>query len=107
MSVGYLYILECSDRTFYTGSTKDIEMRMQQHQAGEGSIYTKKRLPVKLLYVEEFPRIDEAFYREKQVQGWNRKKKVALMEGKVKDLPGLSTAYYKKEVSTSSTSGSG
>lgn len=90
MSVGYLYILKCADGTYYTGSTKDIELRLQQHQAGEGSAYTKKRLPVQLIYLEEFPRIDEAFYREKQVQGWSRKKKEALTEGRLQDLPKLS-----------------
>lgn len=90
MSVGYLYILKCADGTYYTGSTKDIELRLQQHQAGEGSSYTKRRLPVKLIYVEEFPRVDEAFYREKQVQGWSRKKKDALIGGKLHELPSLS-----------------
>ncbi|MBC8375314.1 MAG: GIY-YIG nuclease family protein [FCB group bacterium] len=90
MSVGYLYILECSDGSYYTGSTKDIELRLQQHQAGEGSSYTKSRLPVKLIYLEEFPRIDEAFYREKQVQGWSRKKKGALIDGHLNELPELS-----------------
>ncbi len=97
MSIGYLYILECSDGTYYTGSTKDIEVRLQQHQVGEGSKYTKRRLPVKLLYVEEFPRIDEAFYREKQVQGWSRKKKETLMQGNVEHLPEMSIAYRDME----------
>jgi len=53
-------------------------------------VYTRRRLPVKLIYVEEFLGIDEAFYREKQVQGWSRKKKEALMEGRREDLPRLS-----------------
>ena len=74
-----MYILECCDGSYYTGSTKDLDLRLAQHQAGEGANHTKKRLPVKLLYYEEFNRIDEAFYREKQVQGWSRKKKEALM----------------------------
>ena len=74
-----MYILECCDGSYYTGSTKDLDLRIAQHQAGEGANHTKKRLPVKLLYFEEFNRIDEAFYREKQVQGWSRKKKEALM----------------------------
>jgi len=90
MVEGYLYILECSDGTYYTGSTIDIERRLQEHQAGEGSIYTKRRRPVKLIYLEEFDGIDEAFYREKQVQGWSRKKKEAMMAGNLKELPALS-----------------
>jgi len=90
---GYLYILECADGSYYTGSTNDLNLRLQQHQAGEGSIYTKKRLPVKLIYIEEFQRIDEAFYREKQLQGWSRKKKQTLMAGRSDLLPELSKNY--------------
>jgi predicted GIY-YIG superfamily endonuclease len=77
---GYMYILECSDGSYYTGSTNDLERRLAQHQNGEGANHTKKHLPVKLVYFEEFQRIDEAFYREKQVQGWSRKKKEALIK---------------------------
>lgn len=76
---GWIYILECSDGSYYTGSTNNLELRISQHQNGEGANYTKKRLPVKLVYFEEFERIDDAFYREKQVQGWSRKKKAALI----------------------------
>lgn len=76
---GYVYILVCSDGSYYTGSTIDLELRINQHQNGEGANFTKKRLPVELVYFEEFQRIDEAFYREKQIQGWSRKKKEALI----------------------------
>jgi putative endonuclease len=87
MPKGYMYILKCTDGSYYTGSTKYIELRLHQHQMGEGANYTKRRLPVELVYFEEFQRIDEAFYREKQVQGWNRKKKKALINGQLEDLP--------------------
>jgi type I restriction enzyme S subunit len=80
MSKAYMYILQCADGSYYVGSAKDLALRLQQHQNGAGANHTKKRLPVKLLYFEEFSRIDEAFYREKQVQGWSRKKKEALIE---------------------------
>ncbi len=90
---GYMYILLCSDGSYYTGSTKNIERRLAQHQNGEGANHTKKRLPVKLLYYEKYNRIDTAFYREKQVQGWSRAKKEALMRGDLDELPGLSMAY--------------
>jgi predicted GIY-YIG superfamily endonuclease len=86
----YMYILECSDGSYYIGSTKQIEVRLHQHQNGEGAIYTKNRLPVKLVYLEHYPRIDAAFAREKQVQGWSRKKRQALINGKQNDLFGLS-----------------
>ena len=81
MSKGWMYILECADGSYYTGSTNNLELRLVQHQSGEGANHTKKHLPVKLVYFEEFQRIDEAFYREKQVQGWSRKKKEALING--------------------------
>lgn len=90
---GYMYILECSDGSYYTGSTNNLELRLIQHQNGEGANHTKKRLPIKLIYYEEFQRIDFAFYREKQLQGWNRKKKEALINNNIKELPLLSIAY--------------
>ncbi len=99
---GFMYILECADGTYYTGSTKNLELRFQQHQNGEGANHTKKRLPVKLVYFEEFDRIDHAFYREKQVQGWSRKKKKALINGEFEMLPDLSVAYRDKVSSRTS-----
>ena len=90
MSKGYMYILKCADGTYYTGSTKYLHLRVQQHQNGEGANYTKKRRPVKLVYYEVFNRIDKAFYREKQVQGWSQKKKQALINGNLEELKQLS-----------------
>ncbi len=92
---GFMYILECSDGSYYTGSTIDLELRIEQHQSGVGANYTKHRLPVKLLYSEEYDRIDVAFDREKQVQGWSHKKKRALIEGKEVALPGLSRKVFR------------
>lgn len=74
-----MYILECCNGSYYIGSTIDLELRLAQHQNGEGANHTKKFSPVRLVYFEEYERIDEAFYREKQVQGWSRKKKEALI----------------------------
>jgi putative endonuclease len=76
---GYMYILLCSNDQYYTGSTNDLEKRLEQHKNGKGSNFTKKHSPVELVYYEEFDRIDEAFRKEKQVQGWSRKKKEALI----------------------------
>jgi len=90
MTTGYLYILRCADGSYYTGSTVDLETRLEEHRSGRGANYTKKRLPVELLYVEEFERIDEAFYREKQVQRWSRAKKEAYMAGDFELLKKLS-----------------
>ncbi|UZO80962.1 GIY-YIG nuclease family protein [Aquimarina sp. ERC-38] len=95
-----MYILECSDGSYYTGSTKYLERRLEQHQNGEGARHTKSRLPVKLLYYELYNRIDTAFYREKQVQGWSRAKKEALINGNLEALPGLAKAYRDRKDNT-------
>lgn len=70
-----MYILKCADGSYYTGSTIDLEKRLWQHQNGEGANYTKKHLPVELVYLEEFSTIETAYEREKQIQKWTRKKK--------------------------------
>jgi putative endonuclease len=88
-----MYILLCADGSYYTGSTANLEFRLVQHQNGEGSNHTKKRLPVKLLYFEEYSSVAEAFYREKQVQKRSRKKKEALISGQSEKLKELSKNY--------------
>ncbi|GAA4437302.1 hypothetical protein GCM10023091_16290 [Ravibacter arvi] len=94
---GWIYILECADKSYYTGSTNNLKLRLQQHENGAGANYTKKRLPVVLVYYEEYARIDDAFYREKQVQGWNRQKKEALISGRPDLLPELAVSYGKRK----------
>ena len=93
MAKGYMYILECADGSFYTGSTKYLERRIVEHNSGEGANHTKKYGPARLIYYEEFSRIDWAFEREKQVQGWSRKKKLALIEGRLEELPHFAIPY--------------
>jgi putative endonuclease len=104
-----MYILQCADGSYYTGSTINLERRLAQHQAGEGAKHTKKRLPVKLVYCEYFDRIQDAFYREKQVQGWSKKKKEALIRGDHESLKELSQNYtqYPRETKTLPSTGSG
>lgn len=92
---GYMYILLCEDGSYYTGSSNNLEQRLKEHFGGEGANHTKKHKPVKLLYYEEFARIDDAFCREKQVQGWSRKKKEALINGEYDKLPELSKCNKK------------
>ncbi len=96
---GYMYILKCDDGSYYTGSTKYLERRLVQHQSGKGASHTKKHLPVILVYYEEYPRIDTAFYREKQIQGWSHKKKEALINGEYDKLKKLAecrnSTHYK------------
>ena len=89
----YLYILECADGSYYTGSTLNIENRLWEHQNGMGANYTKKRLPVKLVYCEHFDCVEDAYHREKQIQGWSRRKKQALIEGNFDKLIEYSKNY--------------
>ena len=84
--MAYTYILRCSDGSYYTGSTKNLEQRLWQHTTGQGAYHTKMRLPVQLMYVEHYERIEEAFAREKQIQKWSRKKKEALIAGDMDTL---------------------
>jgi putative endonuclease len=94
--MGYMYILRCNGGMYYTGSTRDLKQRLWQHQNGEGANFTKKRFPVELVYYEEYARIDDAFYREKQVQNWSRKKKEALINGTLSELPELAKKVFRK-----------
>ncbi len=86
----YMYILQCADGSFYTGSTKNLKNRLEEHNNGKGAVHTKQHLPVKLIYYEEFDRIDNAFDREKQVQNWSRAKKIALIKRDIALLKKLS-----------------
>jgi putative endonuclease len=87
---GYMYILECSNGKYYVGSTRKLKARIREHQDGEGANFTRKFLPVRLVYFEEFDHVEHAFLREKQVQGWSRQKKEALIYGAESALPDLS-----------------
>lgn len=91
-----MYILECVDGSYYTGSTKNLEQRLWQHKTAQGANHTKVRLPVELIYAEHYERVDEAFTREKQIQGWSRKKKEALIEGNLEKLRSLSLSHFDK-----------
>ncbi|MEH6724166.1 MAG: GIY-YIG nuclease family protein [Qipengyuania sp.] len=77
----FTYILRCNDGSYYTGHTEDLEIRMAQHQTGALGGYTAKRLPVVLLWSQDFPTRDEAFEAERQIKGWSRAKKEALIAG--------------------------
>ena len=91
--MAWTYILECADGTLYVGSTVDLERRVSQHNLGEGAAYTRlrRRRPVRLLWAGEFDRVEDAFRFEKQVQGWSRAKRIALIEGRSDDLPDLAS----------------
>ena len=75
----WAYILECSDGSYYVGSTSDLDHRLAQHQTGYFAGYTSKRLPVKLVWSSDFPTEHDAFLIERQLKGWSRAKKEALI----------------------------
>ena len=77
----FVYILKCADGSYYTGSTTDLELRMAQHQTGYFKGYTSSRLPVELLWQQDFASEHEAFVCERQIKGWSRAKKEALIRG--------------------------
>ncbi|MFH1360734.1 MAG: GIY-YIG nuclease family protein [Candidatus Omnitrophota bacterium] len=74
----YIYILLCSDRSFYVGSSEDIHSRVQQHNEGRGAKYTKHRRPVELIYYEELSSKKSAELREKEIKRYSRKNKENL-----------------------------
>ncbi len=90
----YVYILQCADGSYYTGVTNDIERRYYEHQEGliEGC-YTHNKRPVELMHVEEFRDIVEAISMEKQIKGWSRQKKKALIAGNYQKLVELSKSH--------------
>ena len=77
----WVYILRCADNSYYTGHTDNLEGRIAKHQTGETQGYTSTRLPVKLVFSEQFPTREEALTCERQIKGWGRNKKEALMRG--------------------------
>ena len=77
----WVYILCCADNSYYMGHTDNLEERIARHQSGEIEGYTSTRLPVRLVFSEQFPTREEALTCELQIKGWSRKKKEALMQG--------------------------
>ena len=80
--MNYTYILRCSDSTLYTGWTNDLSRRLAAHNAGRGGKYTRTRLPVELIYHEEFATKEEAMRREWQIKQLRREEKLQLIEAK-------------------------
>jgi len=81
MAKAWVYILRCADGSYYTGHTTNLEMRLAEHQAGEGGEWTKRRLPIELVFSQELPDKDAAFLAERQIKQWTRAKKEALIAG--------------------------
>jgi putative endonuclease len=89
--MAHAYIVQCSDGSYYVGSTTNLDMRLGQHNSDEfGPLYTRRRRPVVLVWSGWFDSVAEAFAYEKRVQGWSRAKREALIRGDLGALPDLS-----------------
>ncbi|HAU1034128.1 TPA: GIY-YIG nuclease family protein, partial [Legionella pneumophila] len=78
----WVYILQCSDKSYYTGQTDNLEKRLTQHQDKMiPGCYTSTRLPIQLKFSQEFMSREEALNAERQIKGWSRRKKEALING--------------------------
>lgn len=87
----YVYILKCADNSYYTGFTNDIERRLNEHNYGiNKESYTHNRRPLELVFCTEFNDVNQAISFEKQVKGWSRKKKEAIIKDEWEDLKKLS-----------------
>ena len=92
----FVYILKCADGTYYTGITANIEKRLVQHSRGaKQNSYVFTRLPFELVYTEQFSSAYKAIQREKQIKGWTRAKKEALIIGNIVMLKALSKRKKK------------
>ena len=90
--MAFTYIVRCSDGSYYVGSTTDLAARLWQHNESDvGAEYTRRRRPVELVWSAEFEHVGAAFAFEKQVQGWSRAKREALIRGDFDDLPELAS----------------
>ena len=86
----FVYILQCADGSYYVGSARDLELRLAQHNAGTFGGYTSLRRPVELVWSEHFDCITDAIAAERQIKGWSRAKKQALIRGDWTGLRSLS-----------------
>ncbi|MDU5108970.1 MAG: GIY-YIG nuclease family protein [Clostridium sp.] len=84
--MNYVYILKCSDNTLYTGWTTSLEKRLKAHNSGKGAKYTKPRLPVEIVYFEEFQDKKEAMKREYAIKQLSREEKLNLINGFSKEI---------------------
>ncbi len=97
MKTYYVYIIECSDNTYYTGMTSNIVRRFEEHQSGKNrDAYTFKRRPLKLVFYTSFSDVNMAIDAEKQIKKWSKAKKRALIEGEYDQLINLAKKKFNK-----------
>jgi putative endonuclease len=97
----YFYIVKCSDSSFYSGISDNVEQRVKKHNSGKGAKYTSVRRPVILVYKEKYPNVSEARKREAQIKNWSRGKKEQLIAGfprlgSLRQAQGKLTAHHER-----------
>lgn len=93
----WVYILRCTDGSYYTGHTDNLETRLGQHSAGVlPNFYTFNRRPLELVFLQEFVTREEALTSEQQIKGWSRKKKEAMMRGDWAEVSRLARSSFDK-----------
>jgi len=95
----WVYILRCADNFYYTGHTGNLEERIAKHKARAIEGYTSTRRPVRLVFSEEFPTREEALTCERQIKGWSRRKKEALMRGDWAEVSRLARRSHSSRAS--------
>ncbi|MBV9558763.1 MAG: GIY-YIG nuclease family protein [Pseudolabrys sp.] len=98
----FVYMLSCQDGSYYVGSAtgNDLSKRVAEHQSGHFKGYTASRLPVELIWSEHFDRVTDAIAAERQLKGWSRNKKEALVRGDFRSLKQLSSRRGGKPANT-------
>ncbi len=97
MKIFYVYILECSDGTYYTGITSDLEKRVESHESGSyKNSYTASRRPLTLVFYCEFTEPQKTIETEKQIKKWSKAKKTALISGAFERLPNLAKKKFNR-----------
>ncbi|ANW95161.1 excinuclease ABC subunit C [Wenyingzhuangia fucanilytica] len=91
----YVYILHCSDNTYYTGITNNLNKRIEEHQSGKNfNSYTSRRLPVQLMFYCTFTNVEVAISKEKQIKKWSKAKKEALINNQFDKLPNFARKKF-------------
>ena len=92
----WVYVLRCSDGSYYTGHSDQLESRIAQHFAGEDpGCYTYNRRPFEVVFSQEFPTREEALASERQIKGWSRKKKEAMIRGDWAEVSRLARSSFE------------
>src|SRR5262245_3708016 len=93
----WVYVLRCSDGSYYTGHTEDLDKRIQMHHQGEIAGYTASRRPLQLVFSQECASRTEALSSERQIKGWNRGKKEAMFRGDWREVNRLSRGKHRSQ----------